>query len=198
MADHGPDAPVLPHFLQVDNWCGTKLLSHFLSPSIPQALMNTSPGSRWRTIGGTCGLPSFGRKTSTAGSSAPPRGKTPAASAQVQQPHPCEGLPRGRIIHIINEPIWGWPFPHVGVLFLFWWDPAVVAHTSGEKRLLLESFMTCLSHAWSRIPAPLRSAMTARQWGNEGPRDKYHSGSHSPRAAVMTVSLGTAMHAVIT
>lgn len=86
----GADAPVLPHFLQVDNWCGTKPLSHFLCPSIPQALMNTSPGSRWRTIGGTCGLPSFGRKTSTAAFLARPRGKTAAASAQVQhsQHHP--------------------------------------------------------------------------------------------------------------
>lgn len=83
----GADGPVLPHFLQVDNWCGTKPLSHFLCLSIPQALMNTSPGSRWRTIGGTCGLPSSGRKTLTAAFSARPRGKTAAASAQVQHPH---------------------------------------------------------------------------------------------------------------
>lgn len=108
-ADTGAaDAPVLPHFLQVDNWCGTEPLSHFLSPSIPQALMNTSPGSRWRTIGGTCGLQSFGRKTSTAGFSAPPRGKTPAASAQVGQSRHHRGsglaLLHDWIIHIFNKP----------------------------------------------------------------------------------------------
>lgn len=90
-----PDAPVLPHFLQVHNWCGSEPLSHFLSPSIPQALMNTSPGSRWRTIGGTCGLPSSGRRTSTAGFSAPPREKTPAASAQVEQANTREAQARG-------------------------------------------------------------------------------------------------------
>lgn len=131
-----PDAPVLPHFLQVDNWCGTKPLSHFLSPSIPQASMNTSPGSRWRTIGGTCGLPSFGRKTLTAAFSARPRGKTAAASAQVQHPR-HQQAPTGwdllQIIHIINRPTWAWPFPQVGLFYSSSDETALVGNTSGWR-----------------------------------------------------------------
>lgn len=135
-----PDAPVLPHFPQVDNWCGTEPLSHFLYPSIPQALMNTSPGSRWRTIAGTCGSPSSGRKTSTAGSSARPREKTPAASAQVERGRTKAWGgwdANGRVTYLIS-------LPEVDLLLtLVLESSSLAATTSGRRTGKVYYFVTC-------------------------------------------------------
>lgn len=153
--------------------------------------MNTSPGSRWRTIGGTCGLPSFGRKTSTAAFSARPRGKTAAASAQVQhsQPHPA---PAG-VYHSNGSLTLLTSWREVDLFLRISSSAgrtALVANTSGLRIHSLRHAVvadTCSSRLGPPPPEP-------------SPRAEITGGARSSSAvAVMAGSFRTVMmHAVIT
>lgn len=121
---HHAAAHALLHFLQVDNWCGIWAIlcvCVFFSFLYCQDLMNTSLGSRWKTIAETCGLPSSGRKTLTAGCSAPQKERIPAGNAQVQMFWRGQirnrPLVRQSMMHIAHSQSvrlsWTWPFRHI-------------------------------------------------------------------------------------
>lgn len=105
-----PDAPVLPHFLQVDNWCGTKPLSHFLSPfyspgfdeyftglTLENNRRNVWFAEFWEE-NFDCRLLSSSKREDTS------RKCTGPAPPHPQHQQAPTGRPLFQIIHIINRP----------------------------------------------------------------------------------------------